>query len=571
MSMSAIMIKGGLPLTAGRGALKKFSNHQLNVQMRRSASATTSRKTVLPGLRHVRRSSVLSEASLGSFNAPGSSLPLNDTTLWERLRSRIPSVKGVIRPLERSLRPKAHRLFRSMTKERDVLAVRTNISNICGHGSFLMLAVGYLEYDVLSLRAFTVSGIALSILFQYYRPQPLWIPISWNMLFFLINGGMILQLLRERSDASNLEAEDEKEVFAHVFQKLGLSPIEFLHLIRMAERKDIPAGHVMAVQGVEQEYMYLIVDGNAEVISDDESIGSITSHQYVGSMAFLRFLNSVDEELENHQQSQQVITISEEDGTLIEVESEPEPTVEAQTEEPADEAPSVRASTTTVVATTPCHVFQWDFHVLRAYLRRHLQEGNAMQVSVSADLTRKLDQSRDPNRRYRQLLLTSLTGGELMPMEKQKLKRYRDIHGISSGEHDSMLNQLGWSKQEYAAGYHHDSITKAFAKYEEMLAKSLAGKKLSDENRVALRRFRVQNGIDPQEHLLALNKLGWSYEAYESGERSHPAPAPRQTMRGPRFQTAVVRQALTKVPHKVHADTAKEESEVVMAPIVTTP
>ena len=53
----------------------------------------------------------------------------------------------------------------------------------------------------------------------------------------------------------------------------------------------------------------------------------------------------------------------------------------------------------TVKAVTDCEVFAWDFHLLRAYLKRHPMEGNAMQVSISADLTRKLDQSRDANNR----------------------------------------------------------------------------------------------------------------------------------------------------------------------------
>jgi CRP-like cAMP-binding protein len=59
----------------------------------------------------------------------------------------------------------------------------------------------------------------------------------------------------------------------------------------------------------------------------------------------------------------------------------------------------LRHSSTTVRAVSDCQVYAWDFHLLRAYLKRHPLEGNAMQVSISADLTRKLDQSRDASHR----------------------------------------------------------------------------------------------------------------------------------------------------------------------------
>jgi hypothetical protein len=42
---------------------------------------------------------------------------------------------------------------------------------------------------------------------------------------------------------------------------------------------------------------------------------------------------------------------------------------------------------------------------------------------------------------------------------------------------------------------------------------------VKEEQKAKLRRFRTQAAIDPQEHLLALAKLGWTYEQYETGVR----------------------------------------------------
>lgn len=100
-------------------------------------------------------------------------------------------------------------------------------SEAAGHGSFVFLALSYLENDFLWLRMYAFSGketicivtvtymflslvhvrigITLSIIFQYYREIPLWIPIRWNFLFLLINGVMIALLLKEQNDANNIQ------------------------------------------------------------------------------------------------------------------------------------------------------------------------------------------------------------------------------------------------------------------------------------------------------------------------------------------------------------------------------
>lgn len=50
-----------------------------------------------------------------------------------------------------------------------------------------------------------IVGISCSIAFQYFRPEPLWIPLSWNTLFLAINAVMVALLLKERYDAGQLD------------------------------------------------------------------------------------------------------------------------------------------------------------------------------------------------------------------------------------------------------------------------------------------------------------------------------------------------------------------------------
>lgn len=57
-----------------------------------------------------------------------------------------------------------------------------SFSDLSGHGAFIFLACSYLETDFANLRIFAASGIVLSIIFQYYREKPLWLPIKYGTI-----------------------------------------------------------------------------------------------------------------------------------------------------------------------------------------------------------------------------------------------------------------------------------------------------------------------------------------------------------------------------------------------------
>ena len=68
-------------------------------------------------------------------------------------------------------------------------------------------------------------------------------------------------------------------------------------------------------------------------------------------------------------------------------------------------------------------VYAWDMHLLRAFVKRRPLAGASLQKAISADLTRKVDQSRGHDERYRLLLAEALDGGVVTPIEKKKLHR----------------------------------------------------------------------------------------------------------------------------------------------------
>jgi CRP-like cAMP-binding protein len=161
-----------------------------------------------------------------------------------------------------------------------------SLSNIAGHGSFLCLAVSYLESDVVYLRIYAFSGISLSILFQYCREVPLWIPIRWNSLFLIINALMIALLIKEANDASNIP-EEQEELFMTVFSKHSMKPVDFLRLMSIAERREVAEGDKIVEQGRKHQHLHLIQSGKLSVRRDNDQVGVIHAHQFAGAMSFL--------------------------------------------------------------------------------------------------------------------------------------------------------------------------------------------------------------------------------------------------------------------------------------------
>ena len=167
-------------------------------------------------------------------------------------------------------------------------------SDVAGHGAFLCLALSYLETDFLTLRLYAASGVTLSIIFQYYRAVPLWIPIRWNALFLFINFGMIGLLLKKANDAQKIP-DEQKELFSTTFQKLGMMPMEFLHLMSVATRHEFAKGEKLVIQGEKRTHLHFVKSGKGAVIRDGIRIGSVSVGQFVGEMSFLAWENAETE------------------------------------------------------------------------------------------------------------------------------------------------------------------------------------------------------------------------------------------------------------------------------------
>ena len=87
--------------------------------------------------------------------------------------------------------------------------------------------------------------------FQYFRPQPLWIPIRWGCLLFCINGIMIAQLLLERHRANNMSPELLKIYREGRFDERGFSKVQFVKFFSQARRTVFVANEMICQEGKE--------------------------------------------------------------------------------------------------------------------------------------------------------------------------------------------------------------------------------------------------------------------------------------------------------------------------------
>jgi CRP-like cAMP-binding protein len=167
------------------------------------------------------------------------------------------------------------------------------LSNLAGHGSFLCLALAYMESDYLHLRMYAFTGVGLAMVFQYYREKPLWIPIRWNGLFLLINLFMIMTLMKEESDASNL-TEEEKHLFKTLFEKRGMRPVDYLHLISLAKRLEFHKTDKLVDEKKKNNRVYLVKKGKLSVYKNGQQVGHISTNQFVGAMSFLSWEGALE-------------------------------------------------------------------------------------------------------------------------------------------------------------------------------------------------------------------------------------------------------------------------------------
>ena len=99
------------------------------------------------------------------------------------------------------------------------------------HFSNILMLVSYSVRDILWLRWFAVAAALTNIPYFLVRPERLWPPVLWALVFTTINLLQILRIYLERRPVTL--SEDEQKLYDMGFR--SLRPREFVSLMLAGE------------------------------------------------------------------------------------------------------------------------------------------------------------------------------------------------------------------------------------------------------------------------------------------------------------------------------------------------
>lgn len=129
---------------------------------------------------------------------------------------------------------------------------------------------------------------------------------------------------------------------------------------------------------------------------------------------------------------------------------------------------------------------------------------------------------------YEALVTGCLSDGVVNALEKRALEAYRLEHGIDDQLHQQVIEQCGWTVQEYKQGARHGTLERdkvlssLMSNYDGMLHGIVADGIVNAIERKTLEMHRADHKISDRHHAQALARLGWTLEDFERGFKHAP-------------------------------------------------
>jgi CRP-like cAMP-binding protein len=162
-----------------------------------------------------------------------------------------------------------------------------NISEMAGNFSSILVLGAYTMTDMFSLRVVSLAATSLSLIFQYYRKVPLWIPFRWNFVLLFINATMVTKLHLERQRAESMTADMEELFEKGQFSCRGFSRVEFLRLYDLAEVVTLPPDQVMVREGQAKESLHFLLDGTVRINKRGKTVARLGKYKFIGEVSLL--------------------------------------------------------------------------------------------------------------------------------------------------------------------------------------------------------------------------------------------------------------------------------------------
>jgi len=301
-------------------------------------------------------------------------------------------------------------------------------------------------------------------------PQPLMLPVRFNMLFICINGFFITRLLLERRE---IELNDtEQKLWESTFSGY-MTKVQMQNLLGLGHLMDYPQSVVNASAGESKSgRLLLVIEGQVSIRGDSGlEISSVGPGSFVGEFQFLR-----DEAKERKNVGKD------------------------------------RESVTTVFS-SETKVVEWDVHELSQQLRNRSDVRHGLESLFATKMANKLRRmnTSSPEKGYMNVLGGILASGTVGEAELAYLSHFRESHGITSEFHFSALRRLGCSEKDFS-----DLIDWARVQaYTNFLQGIIADHKIGQDEIECLAKYCLTHGISPAAHEVALQHLGITKQDFE--------------------------------------------------------
>jgi len=303
-------------------------------------------------------------------------------------------------------------------------SIKITLSEVFGHGAFILVATSYAVDDFVMLRAIAVLGSSSMLVFTYFHPhgRVLWLPFRWNALFILLNSYWIAKYIADEYLARYL-SEDLLQLQEDHFSAMSL--VDFAKLFNCGEVENFREGEQVLAQSENNQYVRVVLSGNLDCKRDNMGYQIGRGHfiSEAGLHAGLDLEGSVE-------------------------------------------------SSVMVEAKSDCKCIRWDRTKLKKLLSNNTSLASSLQSIISWDIVSKLKKQRqylisrkteNPREwtikrteqngfRYKSILKNLLSSHGHRKYKKQ-VENYRLIHDINDEQHLETLKELGWTVEEYELGY----------------------------------------------------------------------------------------------------------------------
>jgi CRP-like cAMP-binding protein len=302
----------------------------------------------------------------------------------------------------------------------------TTLAEVAGHSSFILVAISYAVEDFLHLRLLAIAGSSVMLFFAYFHPhgRVLWLPFKWNLLFIAINSYRVLKVQVDRFFAEQLSP---LMLHTHEHHVYVMDKVDFARLMRLGTVEHFENGGVVVAQDQGNRYVRLVLRGELHVERDGQTTymlheGNFISESGLHAGLLLRGnINSCCSVLAN---SDDVVTVRWDRTELMQL-------LEIDT--------NIRRSLKAVMS--------WDI-VSKLKSQRLLLAGG--RIKDAEEWSRK--RREQTVHRYKAIVGNMLAHPQYLNKRKEQLCKYRDIHHIYDSEHEQILNQMGWTLEDFDKG-----------------------------------------------------------------------------------------------------------------------